>query len=155
MVHHIWEMRKYYIMILKYEKGNSKTSKDYPSIELVRLENKRNLVVFKEVKRILVYFKSILGLLKRICQNDISVSTSGRTITIEHDDNDHSFSTGIVNISANGNASGTTVSFTPSGSTARFLSSINASGSTVTFNRTATTSASITISFADNKLKLS
>ena len=77
-------------------------------------------------------------------QNDISVSTSGRTITIEHDDNDHNFSTGIVNISANGNASGSTVSFAPSGSTARFLSSINASGSSVTFNRTATTSASIT-----------
>ena len=85
-------------------------------------------------------------------QNDISVSTSGRTITIEHDDNDHNFSTGIVNISANGNASGSTVSFAPSGSTARFLSSINASGSSVTFEITLNTFSISTFAFLPNAI---
>jgi len=74
----------------------------------------------------------------------VSYGGNGSASTVSRSDHSHSFSTGITNISANGNATGSTVSFTPSGSTARFLSSINASGSTVTFNRTATTSAAIT-----------
>jgi len=39
-------------------------------------------------------------------QNDISVSTSGRTITIEHDDNDHSFTSGITSVNGATGSSG-------------------------------------------------